>query len=117
MNLDFPDDADWRIDSNLTLLSDQYYLEDFEIANYRTDPAPDNTLGIYRRDDDSLLSLYRRFRINDFYRADTRSPEVAFDQARAPLVRAAGPARRAPRRSASSVRRRRIPRATRSSIR
>ena len=85
LKLDFPDDADWRIDSNLTLLSDQYYLEDFAPREYRTDPAPDNTLGIYRRDDNSLLSLYARFRINDFYRADTRLPEIAFDQARAPL--------------------------------
>ena len=82
---DFADDADWRIDSNLTWLSDRHYLEDFDTTRYRTDPQPDNTLGIYRRDDASLLSLYMRFRINDFYRADTRLPEVAFDQARAPL--------------------------------
>ena len=82
---DLPDDADWRIDSNLTWLSDRYYLQDFNPGLYRTDPAPDNTLGIYRRDDSSLLSLYTRLRINDFYRADTRLPEVAFDQARAPL--------------------------------
>lgn len=85
LGLDFPDDAEWNLDSNFTLLSDQYYLEDYDIANYRTDPAPDNTLGLYRRDDDSLLSIYARFRINDFYRADTRSPEVFFDQVRAPL--------------------------------
>ena len=83
--LDTPSDANWRIDSNLTLLSDAYYLEDFDTARYSIDPAPDNTLGIYRRDDSSLLSLYARFRINDFYRSDTRLPEVSFDQARAPL--------------------------------
>ncbi|MES2921440.1 MAG: LPS assembly protein LptD [Verrucomicrobiota bacterium] len=82
---DFPDDADWRLDSNLNLLSDQYYLQDYDTKLYRTDPAPDNTLGIYRRDEGSLLSLYGRFRLNDFYRTDTRSPEVALDQARAPL--------------------------------
>jgi LPS-assembly protein len=82
---DFPDDADWRIDSNLTWLSDRHYLEDFDTTHYRTNPQPDNTLGIYRRDDASLLSLYMRMRINDFYRSDTRLPEVAFDQARAPL--------------------------------
>ncbi len=85
LKLDFPDDAEWRLDSNLNLLSDQYYLEDFDTREYRTDPAPDNTLGLYRRDEGSLLSLYGRFRINDFYRTDTRLPEVAFDQARAPL--------------------------------
>jgi LPS-assembly protein len=83
--LDFPDDADWRIDSNLTWLSDRHYLEDFDSALYRTDPQPDNTLGLFRRDDESLLSLNLRMRLNDFYRADTRLPEAAFDQARAPL--------------------------------
>lgn len=83
---DLQDDADWRFDSNLTWLSDEHYLEDFEPQEYRTDPAPDNTLGIFRRDDDSLLSLYARLRLNDFYRADTRLPEIAFDQARRPLL-------------------------------
>ena len=83
--LDFADDADWRLDTNLTLLSDQYYLEDFAPEIYRTNPAPDNTIGLYRRDDESLLSLFGRFRVNDFYRADTQSPEIAFDQVRRPL--------------------------------
>ncbi|MES2439116.1 MAG: LPS assembly protein LptD [Verrucomicrobiota bacterium] len=85
VEMDLPDDADWRIDANLNLLSDEHYLEDFEPQTYRTNPAPDNTLGIYRTDESSLLSLYGRFRINDFYRADTRLPEIAYDRARAPL--------------------------------
>jgi len=83
--LDFADDADWRLDTDLTLLSDQFYLEDFAPDVYRTNPAPDNTIGIFRRDDDSLLSFFGRFRTNDFYRADTQSPEIAFDQARRSL--------------------------------
>ncbi len=78
-------EADWWLDANLTWLSDTYYLEDFEMDRYRTDPSPDNTLGIYRRDDASLLSLFARFRVNDFYRADTRYPELAYDRARAPF--------------------------------
>ncbi|MBJ7394766.1 MAG: LPS assembly protein LptD [Akkermansiaceae bacterium] len=86
LDLDFEKEAEWSLDSNFTLLSDQYYLEDFNLGVYRTDPAPDNTLGLYRRDDDSLLSIYGRFRINDFYRTDTRSPEVFFDQVRSPLL-------------------------------
>jgi LPS-assembly protein len=83
--LDFEKDADWRLDTNLTLLSDQYYLEDFAPDVYRTNPAPDNTIGLYRRSDESLLSIFGRFRLNDFYRADTQSPEIAFDQVRRPL--------------------------------
>lgn len=85
MELDFPDDADWRLDTNLTLLSDQYYLEDFAPDIYRSNPAPDNTIGLYRRDEESLLSLFGRFRVNDFYRTDTQSPEIAYDQSRRPL--------------------------------
>ena len=85
MEFDFEDDADWRLDTNLTLLSDQFYLEDFAPDAYRANPAPDNTIGIYRRDDESLLSIFGRFHLNDFYRADTQGPEIAFDQARRPL--------------------------------
>lgn len=85
IDLDFENDADWRFDTNLTLLSDEYYLEDFEPDIYRTNPAPDNTMGLYRRDDTSLLSLFGRFRQNDFYRTDTQGPEIAFDQVRRPL--------------------------------
>ncbi len=77
--------GDWRLDTNLTLLSDPYYLQDFDPDFYRTNPSPDNTIGLYRRADDSLLSIYARLRINDFYRTDTRLPEVSFDQARGPL--------------------------------
>lgn len=84
-DLDLESSADWRVDTNLTWLSDDYYLEDFEMERFRTDPDPDNTVGVYRRDDRSLLSLFGRFRVNDFYRADTRLPEVAYDQARAPF--------------------------------
>lgn len=82
---DFPDDADWKIDANLSWLSDAHYLEDFDLARYRIEPEPDNTLGIYRRDENSLLSFYTRYQINDFYRADSRLPEVVYDQARRPL--------------------------------
>ena len=85
MELEFADDADWRLDTNLTFLSDHSHLEDFAPDIYRTNPAPDNTIGLYRRDDESLLSVFGRFRLNDFYRADTQSPEIAFDQVRHPL--------------------------------
>lgn len=82
---DFPDHADWRFDANLTWLSDQHYLEDFDPGTYRSNPAPDNTLGLYRRDETSLLSLFTRLRVNDFYRADTRLPEIAYDQSSRPI--------------------------------
>ncbi len=80
-----PDGANWYADANITFLSDLYYLEDFEPQTYGDNPFPDNTLGIYRRDEKSLLSAFARMRLNDFYRTDTRLPEIAFDQARGPL--------------------------------
>lgn len=82
---ELPDPANWWFDSNITWLSDRHYLEDLEMDRYRTDPSPDNTLGLYRRDDASLLSLYARYQINDFYRADSRLPEISYDRARAPF--------------------------------
>ncbi len=78
-------DADWRIDTNLTLLSDRHYLEDFDLDTYRRDPIPDQTVGLYRRNDESLFSLLTRVRLNDFFRGDTRSPELSYDRARARL--------------------------------
>jgi LPS-assembly protein len=83
--LDFPDQADWRVDTNLNLLSDQYYLQDFQPRLFSTNPEPDNTIGLYRRDENSLLSLFTRLRLNDFYRTDTRLPEISFDQSPKPL--------------------------------
>ena len=80
-----PDGATWYLDANLTKLSDTYYLEDFDPQHYQTDPQPDNMLGLFRRDETSLLSLYGRFQVNSFERTATRLPELAFDQARNPL--------------------------------
>lgn len=78
-------DATWWADANLTFLSDDRFLDDFEPELFRSDPAPDNTLGLFRRDDHSLLSVFTRLRLNDFYRSDSRLPEIAFDQSRRPL--------------------------------
>ncbi|MEI6604396.1 MAG: LPS assembly protein LptD [Verrucomicrobiota bacterium] len=77
-------DATWHLDTNLTLLSDNYYLGDFEPAHFSNDPQPDNMVGIFRHTDTSLLSLFTRFQINDFQRTATRLPELALDQARGP---------------------------------
>jgi len=83
--LEIEEGAEWRVDSNLNILSDNYYLEDFQPELFRTNPNPDNTVGLFRRDDGTLFSLYGRFRPNEFYRSDTRTPEIALDFARRPL--------------------------------
>ncbi|MEI6675331.1 MAG: LPS assembly protein LptD [Verrucomicrobiota bacterium] len=82
--LDLADAATWYLDANLTLLSDSYYLQDFEPPLYRKDPEPDSTLGVFRRDEKSLLSLFTRLQLNDFQSTATRLPELAYDQARGP---------------------------------
>lgn len=83
--LELEQDADWRLDANLNILSDNYYLEDFNPDLFRNDPNPDNTIGLFRRDDGTLFSLFGRIRPNEFYRSDTRAPEIAMDFARRPL--------------------------------
>lgn len=82
---DWEPDADWRLDTNLSYYSDRFYLLDLEEDTYTSDPEPDNTIGLFRRTDRSLLSIYSRYQVNDFHRADTRMPEVVFDIARQPL--------------------------------
>lgn len=83
--LELEKDAEWRVDANLNILSDNYYLEDFNPDLFRNDPNPDNTIGLFRRDDGTLFSLFTRLRPNEFYRSDTRLPEIALDFARRPL--------------------------------
>lgn len=78
-------DANWRLDANLHALSDDFFLEDFDPRLFQTDPAPDNTLSLFRADDTSLLGVITRYRANDFYRTDQRFPEIIFDQVRRPL--------------------------------
>lgn len=81
----FEPEADWRIDSTFSYISDPYFLQDFDTVTATTDPAPDNLLYLTRRDDRSLITLLARFRVNDFYRVDERLPELSWDVARAPI--------------------------------
>ncbi len=74
-------------DINLTWLSDRYYLEDFEPRTYTYNPEPDNTLGVYRKTDRSLSGVYARVRPNNFYRSDTRLPELFYERAKSPLLK------------------------------
>lgn len=75
----------WRIDANLNALSDNYFLEDFDPRAFSTDPNPDNTLGLFRQGEDSLFGIVMRLGPNDFYRSETRIPEISFEQSRRPL--------------------------------
>ncbi|MEJ6570008.1 MAG: hypothetical protein QNL80_14180 [Akkermansiaceae bacterium] len=78
--------ATYSVEADLTWLSDAFYLEDFDTSLYNTNPEPDNTLAVTRRNDQSLATFGARMRINDFYQSDTRLPEFTFDWIRQPLL-------------------------------
>lgn len=80
-----PIDDTLYVDADLTLLSDEYFLEDFYPAEFRLDPQPDNILNLAKTNTHWTASLMGRFRVNDFYQSDTRLPEIAFDMVRTPM--------------------------------
>ncbi|MGB0993310.1 MAG: LPS assembly protein LptD [Akkermansiaceae bacterium] len=73
------------LEFDLTTLSDRFFLEDFEPGVFKTNPSPDNKIGVFHRDQRYLLGLYARLKLNDFQQTDTRLPELFFDQIKAPL--------------------------------
>jgi LPS-assembly protein len=88
MPLSFSDsnpNAEYHLNYDLHLLSDNHLLEDFDPQFYRDDAQPDNTIFLTRRTDTSLFTGLARLRLNDFYRSDSRSPELSFDQIRRPI--------------------------------
>lgn len=78
--------AEYTFDADLDWLSDEYYLEDFDPSFFRINRAPDNYLGLIRRSANSLGTLGTRLRLNDFYRSDTRLPEITYDWIRQPFL-------------------------------
>ncbi len=78
-------DAEYALNYDLHLLTDNHLLEDFDPGFYRNNAQPDNTFFLTRRSENSLFTALARLRLNDFYRNDQRSPELAFDQIRRPL--------------------------------
>lgn len=78
--------ADYAWHVNLNALSDNNFLEDFDPETYRRDPQPDNLIYFTRRNDDSLFTALARVHLNDFYRTDSRSPELSYDVIRHALT-------------------------------
>lgn len=78
--------AKYSLDANLNWLGDEYFLEDFDPSFFRINRAPDNFVGFFRRSANSLTSLGTRLRLNDFYRSDSRLPEITHDWIRQPFL-------------------------------
>lgn len=74
-----PEESSLYIDIDINKISDIHFLEDFFPEEYRLDPAPDNIVSLVKHHDRGTLSLLGRFAANDFYRTDTRLPELALD--------------------------------------
>ncbi len=80
-----PVDDTLYVDADFTLLSDEFFLEDFYPGEFRLDPQPDNILNLVKTNPYWSASLMGRFRVNDFFQSDTRLPELAFDVVRTPI--------------------------------
>lgn len=80
-----PEESSTYLDLDINKLSDEYFLEDFYPWEFRDDPQPDNIVSLIKNHDRGELSLAARFRANDFYTTDTRSPELALDMVRQPI--------------------------------
>jgi hypothetical protein len=80
-----PDESDLYLDADINKISDAYFYEDFFPTEFREDPNPDNLVNLVKRSDRGEFSLLTRFRANDFYKTDTRLPELSLDMFRQPV--------------------------------
>jgi len=71
--------------SDFTYLSDQYMLEDFFEKEYRNSFQPQNYATFAHREENTTMSLTAYKRLNDFYEAVDRLPELALDVQRSQI--------------------------------
>lgn len=64
--------SDWKLVTNVNVVSDRYMLRDFLPEVSRTDDKPDNTVRLTRRTDSSQSMIFTRFAPNDYYVTDER---------------------------------------------
>jgi len=72
--------------SDFTYLSDQYVLEDFFEREYRNNFQPQNYATLVHREENTTISLSAYKRLNDFYEAVDRLPELAVDVQRTQIA-------------------------------
>ncbi len=80
-----PEESTLYVDFDINKISDAFFYQDFFPDEYRVDPEPDNLVNLQKVFPRGTASLNARFRANNFYRTDTRLPEVAFDFATSPI--------------------------------
>ncbi len=80
-----PAERTWYFDFDIHKFSDQYFLEDFFLTEFLNNREPDNQVSLVHSDPRYTATLMAKFQLNDFYRTDTRLPEIAFDFTRQPV--------------------------------
>jgi len=80
-----PEESTLYVDFDINKVSDEFFYEDFFPNDFRLDPQPDNIVTLTKQHERGELSVLTRFQANDFYRTDTRLPEVALDLTRQPI--------------------------------
>jgi lipopolysaccharide assembly outer membrane protein LptD (OstA) len=80
-----PEESSLYLDIDINKLSDEFFYLDFFPGEFRSDPQPDNLVNLVKHHPRGTLSLLGRFEINDFYRTDERTPEIALDLTRQPI--------------------------------
>ncbi len=80
-----PEESSLYLDVDINKLSDEFFYLDFFPGEFRYDPQPDNLVNLVKYHPRGTLSLLGRFELNDFYRTDERSPELALDLTRQPI--------------------------------
>lgn len=74
-----PQESTWFMDFDLNKMSDIHFYEDYFLDEFRRNREPDNQVSLIHTDERYVATLMGRFRVNDFYRTDTRLPELSFD--------------------------------------
>ena len=80
-----PAERTWFMDFDINKLSDQFFLEDYFPGEFLNNREPDNQISLVRSDPRYTATLMAKFQLNNFYEADTRLPEIAFDFTRQPI--------------------------------
>ena len=80
-----PGERTWHLDFDINKMSDEFFYEDFFMEEFRTNREPDNQVSLIRHDPRYTATLMAKFQLNDYYRTDTRLPELAFDFTRQPI--------------------------------
>jgi len=78
------DTGQWKLKTNINIVSDAYLLRDFFESESRTNDKPDNTVALTHRTKDSEQSFFTRLSLNNYYSTDRRA-EWSYYRTRQPI--------------------------------